>query len=127
MSSTSDCSRIMERGRTRNAAPTVNPQRGGGEPVQTFADVACTVCGCLCDDLEFAVEDERMVPLGGACHLPEPWIYALNDCRPPAASIEGEEATFDAAVEQAEQILRKSLNPLIFGLSRSSSRGQRAA
>ena len=95
--------------------------------VQTFSDVACTVCGCVCDDLELKIKDERILQARGACKLAEPWFFALNDRHPAAASIEGRAATFEAAIERAAHILRGSTNPLIFGLSRSSTRGQRAA
>jgi formylmethanofuran dehydrogenase subunit B len=95
--------------------------------VQTFSDVACTVCGCVCDDLVLVIKDERIVEANGACKLAEPWFAALNECRPAAASVEGQVTTHEAALARAASILRDSTNPLIFGLSRSSTRGQRAA
>jgi formylmethanofuran dehydrogenase subunit B len=94
---------------------------------QTFSDVACTVCGCVCDDLELVVKDDRILQAKGACKLAEPWFAALNDRRPAAASVEGQATTHEAAIERAARILRESTNPLVFGLSRSSTRGQRAA
>jgi formylmethanofuran dehydrogenase subunit B len=95
--------------------------------VQTFSDVACTVCGCVCDDLVLRIKDERIVEAHGACKLAVPWFAALNDCRPAAASVEGNETTHEAAIARAASILRECRNPLVFGLSRSSTRGQRAA
>jgi formylmethanofuran dehydrogenase subunit B len=97
------------------------------DAVQTFSDVACTVCGCVCDDLELQIKNERVVLARGACKLAEPWFAALNDRRPAAALVEGEPTTFEAAIDRAAYILRESTNPLVFGLSRSSTRGQRAA
>jgi formylmethanofuran dehydrogenase subunit B len=94
---------------------------------QTHTDIACTVCGCLCDDLEFDVAGGRIVAARRACSLAEPWIFGLNDRRPAAAAIAGAEATYEAALARAAAILRGSGNPLIFGLSRSSTQGQRAA
>lgn len=91
------------------------------------SDIACTVCGCVCDDLEFRIDGDRIVPLRGACQLAEPWFAALNDCQPPPAAIEGCTTKYEAAIERAADILRASRNPLIFGLSRSSTPGQRAA
>ena len=81
----------------------------------------------MCDDLEFEIDGDRIAHVRRACTLAEPWIYSLNDSRPPAASIEGRETSVDAALERAIRILRDSRNPLIFGLSRSSTQGQRAA
>jgi formylmethanofuran dehydrogenase subunit B len=95
--------------------------------VQTFSDVACTVCGCVCDDLELDIKGERILQARGACKLAEPWFFALNHCQPAAAAIEGQAAPFEEAIARAAHILRGSTNPLIFGLSRSSTRGQRAA
>jgi len=47
--------------------------------------------------------------------------------QPPGAEIDGQSVPIDAAVEQAADLLSKSRYPLVFGLSRSSSDGQRAA
>ena len=41
---------------------------------QTFADVPCTVCGCVCDDLQVSVSEGRITPISGACKLAEPWF-----------------------------------------------------
>jgi formylmethanofuran dehydrogenase subunit B len=94
---------------------------------QTHSDIACTVCGCLCDDLELDVAGGRILQARGACTLAEPWLFGLNDARPATAAIAGAEAKYEAALKRAAAILRDSGNPLIFGLSRSSTPGQRAA
>jgi formylmethanofuran dehydrogenase subunit B len=39
---------------------------------QQIDNVACTLCGCVCDDLRITVEGERVVSAEGACHLAEP-------------------------------------------------------
>ena len=57
---------------------------------QTFSDVACTVCGCVCDDLRLTFAGERLTHAEGACQLAEPWFAALSNLPDrPAASIEG--------------------------------------
>lgn len=94
---------------------------------QTFSNVACTVCGCVCDDLELELTGDRLTPRHGACSLAEPWFRDLSDCRPYATTVTGAPATFAEAVSRAAAILRESRNPLIYGLSRSSTPGQRAA
>jgi formylmethanofuran dehydrogenase subunit B len=64
----------------------------------------------------------------GACHVAEPWFAALSNLPDrPMASIEGKAATLDQAVGRAAGILSESRAPLIWGLSRSSTGGQRAA
>ncbi len=45
----------------------------------------------------------------------------------PAAEIDGVPAALDAAYDRAAEILRLAKNPLIYGLSRSTTAGQRAA
>lgn len=94
---------------------------------QTVCDVACTVCGCVCDDLEFDVVGRQITEIRGACELAEPWLLAANEARPAAAMIEGAGVAFEPALTKAAGILSRSRNPLIFGLSRSSTPGQRAA
>ena len=95
---------------------------------QTFSDVACTVCGCVCDDLRVTFSRDRVSHVEGACRLAEPWFDSLTepDRRPPT-SIDGQPAPLAAAIERAAEILRASRAPLIWGLSRSSTAGQRAA
>jgi len=94
---------------------------------QTFSNVACTVCGCVCDDLEIEIARNRLTPRRGACSLAEPWFRDLSECPPLPTSVAGASAPLDNAITRAAEILRESRNPLIYGLSRSSTPGQRAA
>jgi formylmethanofuran dehydrogenase subunit B len=105
--------------------PQEQNNAGGG---QIFTDVACTVCGCVCDDLRVTVSGGRISRAEGTCHLAEPWFASLSEpsARPPAA-IMGKPAPLAQAIERAAEILRHSRAPLIWGLSRSSTAGQRAA
>jgi formylmethanofuran dehydrogenase subunit B len=95
--------------------------------VELFEHVACTVCGCVCDDLRITVEDERISKCEGACRLAEPWFLSQGSRQPPIALIEGQAVALDDAVDRAADILRAASSPLIYGLSRSSTEGQRAA
>ena len=92
-----------------------------------FEDVACTVCGCVCDDLRVTVENGRITEAVGACHLSEEWFLKQDSQQPPTAEIDGQEVLLDVAVERAAEILASAKWPLIYGLSRSSTEGQRAA
>ncbi|MEX0714392.1 MAG: formylmethanofuran dehydrogenase subunit B, partial [Pirellulales bacterium] len=94
---------------------------------QVFEDVACTVCGCVCDDLRLTVEKARIVRADGACKLAEPWFLSQDSRRPPAAEINGQAAPLQMALDQAARILDAARSPLVYGLSRSSTDGQRAA
>lgn len=95
--------------------------------MQRFENVACTVCGCVCDDLRVDVEAGRVVAAEGACHLARPWLSALNGSRPPAAEYEGRPVPLEAALARAAELLARADSPLIYGLGRSSTDGQRAA
>jgi formylmethanofuran dehydrogenase subunit B len=94
---------------------------------QQFENVACTQCGCVCDDLRISVENGRVVEARGACELAEPWYLAQGTRRPPPALIGGQAAPLETALDRAAAILGTSRAPLIYGLSRSSTQGQRAA
>lgn len=92
-----------------------------------FQDVACTVCGCVCDDLTIRVRNNEIVEVAPYCSLAAPWFERLRAARGPAVLVEGREADGTDAMDRAAQLLRESMAPLVFGLSRSSTAGQRAA
>lgn len=95
--------------------------------IQQFQNVTCPVCACLCDDLCVSVENDRIVRAERACSLAEPWFLQQNTQMRPVAEIDGQPASLDEALAAAREILSRSVAPLIYGLSRSSTEGQRAA
>ena len=94
---------------------------------ESFENIACTQCGCVCDDLRITVDNGRIVAAERACDMASAWYLAQETRRPPAASIDGKPAPVDAAFARAGEILARSSFPIIYGLSRSSTEGQRAA
>ena len=96
-------------------------------PQRTFTDVACTVCGCVCDDLRVVVDGERIVEAVGACELARPWFLGQSSQIGSRPEIDGSPVEWDAAYDRAAAILKDSRAPLIYGLSRSTTEGQRAA
>jgi formylmethanofuran dehydrogenase subunit B len=103
---------------------TVNEKDGS----QAYSDVACTVCGCVCDDLRVTVEQNRISQVEGVCKLAQPWFAALSaESTRSSAMVDGRAVSLAEAVERAAEILDNSRAPLIWGLSRSSTAGQRAA
>lgn len=90
-------------------------------------DFACTVCGCVCDDLRLTINQGRITEAVGACQLSRQWFLDQDSRSPAVAEIDGREATLEAAIDRAAGILRRARYPLIYGLSRSSTPGQRAA
>jgi len=100
---------------------------GTRSSVEVIENVACTVCGCVCDDLRITLEGGRIARAEGACRLAEPWFLGQDTLQPPVAQIAGQAASLEAALVRATDILRTASSPLIYGLSRSSTEGQRAA
>ncbi|MDA0657385.1 MAG: formylmethanofuran dehydrogenase subunit B [Planctomycetota bacterium] len=90
-------------------------------------DVACTVCGCVCDDLTVHLDGENIAQVDHACTLAQPWFAALQWSPPPVARVQRQSVPLFDAITSAADILRSSHAPLVFGLSRSSTQGQRAA
>src|SRR5205085_6438236 len=96
-------------------------------PLKVVEHFACTVCGCVCDDLRLTVSGERIVRAENACFLAEPWLLGLNSDFPAVAEIEGQPVALESAVARAADILGEARYPLIYGLARSSTEGQSAA
>jgi formylmethanofuran dehydrogenase subunit B len=92
-----------------------------------MTDLACTGCGCVCDDLEVLVEENRVVDVTGACNLVRDWYLQLDAGPACWSHVGGQPASPDDAIRRAAELLRTSRQPLIFGLSRSATDGQRAA
>jgi len=88
----------------------------------------CTFCGCTCDDIELHIEENSIVKAKNACSLGDSWFrYHAAESVYPAAIIDGQPSTLDAAVEKAADILARSDYPLIYGLSNTTCEAQRAA
>ncbi len=98
-----------------------------GPPLQVIQNVACTGCGCVCDDLRLTVSGERIVRAEGACMLAEPWLLGQNAALPSAVEVEGQPVPPEAAIVRAALLLQQARYPLIYGLARSSTEGQCAA
>lgn len=90
-------------------------------------DIACTRCGCICDDLAITVENDRVVKADRACALAESWFLEQGAHHPPPATLNGRSVKFETGINRAAEILFAARYPLVYGLSRSSTDGQRAA
>jgi formylmethanofuran dehydrogenase subunit B len=99
----------------------------GIRSLKHFDNIACTVCGCVCDDLRVTVEGGHVVQTQGTCPLSERWFLTQGTRQPPAAEVDGRAVPLNEAVSRAAALLRAAKSPLIYGLSRSSTEGQRAA
>lgn len=88
--------------------------------------VACTFCGCLCDDLVVEVDDNRIMKVRRAC-VNGMGVFTEYDPTPRRPTVSGREVEWEEAVEEAADILKKADSPLIYGLSSSAIEGQRKA
>jgi formylmethanofuran dehydrogenase subunit B len=93
--------------------------------------VVCPICGCLCDDLEVTVEDNKIVKMKNGCAVCEAkMVHGYNSeerILKPLIRKEGKlvPVTMDEAVHKAAQILTDAKYPLLFGWSSSTSEAQR--
>lgn len=95
--------------------------------MKIITDVACPACGCVCDDLRITCEGNRPVKIEPPCPLAERWYARIGSATPPPAEIAGHPVSREQAIAHAAHILAQAKSPLIYGLSRSSTAGQRAA
>lgn len=92
-----------------------------------FTDVACPMCGCVCDDLTVETDGQRVVHVERACSMAEPWFLNQTANGDAVAWIDGEMSPMESATERAVAILKEAHAPLIYGLSQSSTESQRVA
>lgn len=90
-------------------------------------NVACTGCGCVCDDLRLTVRGGRIARAERACPMAEQWLLAQDASADARAEAEGQRITVEAAIERSAQLLRSASLPLVYGLSQSTTAGQQAA
>jgi formylmethanofuran dehydrogenase subunit B len=90
-------------------------------------DATCTFCGCVCDDMELTVENNRITKAKNACVLGKAWFFNHHIEDRPDATIDGQPVTYEAAFDKAAEILLNAKNPLTYGMSDSTSEAQRVA
>src|SRR5438270_12823547 len=90
-------------------------------------NATCTFCGCVCDDMELTVEDNKITKAKNACVLGKAWFLNHHIEERPVATIQGQPATLEAAIERAAQILTSARYPLVYGLSDTTCQAQRVA
>lgn len=93
--------------------------------MEKVQDVVCNFCGCLCDDLEVTVEENRITRVSRACAIGRNRL--LTPVEPARCRVEGREASLAAAITAAASIMKKAKNPLIYGLSSTTCEAQKKA
>lgn len=96
-------------------------------PLKVVSDATCTFCGCVCDDMELTVENNRITKAKNACVLGKAWFLNHHLEEGPVATIEGKPASLEEAVERAAQILTQANYPVTYGLSDTTCEAQRVA
>lgn len=89
--------------------------------------VVCPGCGCVCDDISIEFDAGEIKRFSPDCALGERWFRSHNVPAESTAQVNGNEVAFDQAVGRAAEVLAKADYPLVYGLSRSATPGQRAA
>ncbi len=90
-------------------------------------DAACTFCGCVCDDMELTVENNRITKAKNACVLGKAWFLNHHIDDRPDATIKGQPVSYEEAIEYAADILLNARNPVTYGLSDTTCEAQRVA
>lgn len=97
------------------------------ENAKVVADVTCTACGCVCDDIDLTVVDKKIVEAERACALGRSWFFTPAVAGRPVAMVDGQPATLEEGIERAAQILSSARYPIIYGLADTTCEAQRVA
>jgi len=90
----------------------------------TVTSVTCPVCGCLCDDIEVTVRDNRVVDVKNACAVSEAKFLSYYRHRRTSPLIRKKgrlaEASLDEAIQRSAEILAGASYPILYGWSNTS-------
>lgn len=89
-------------------------------------NVACTFCGCLCDDISVEVENSKIGRVRRVCPNGN-GLFVNYDPASRRPTIAGREVDWEEAVAEAARILVRADSPLIYGLSSTATEAQRKA
>src|ERR1700730_16159952 len=95
--------------------------------LKIVSNATCTFCGCVCDDMELTVEGHKITKAKNACVLGKAWFLNHNIEDRPVATIQGQPASLEDAIERAAQILANARYPIVYGLSETTCEAQRVA
>ena len=94
---------------------------------RVIPDATCTACGCLCDDMVLTVVGDRITEAQNACGLGRAWFLDQRIDDRPAATINGQPASYEQAISRAVERLLAAKSPLVYGLSATTSETQKVA
>jgi len=88
--------------------------------VTVHEDVVCAFCGCLCDDLQVEVENNRITKVSQVCTIGRnKLMHSLSDLA--SIRVNGQDSTLEEAYAEAARILVGAHSPLIYGLSSTTT------
>jgi formylmethanofuran dehydrogenase subunit B len=95
------------------------------EGTRAIQDVVCPFCGCLCDDLEVLVRNDRIVAVERACILSLSKFLNYERERIYSSTIRrdgcAKDVRMEEAIERAAQLLAESKYPVTYGWSTTSN------
>ncbi len=93
----------------------------------TFKDIVCTFCGCLCDDIIIEVDGEKIVKNTNGCAISKERFVGHMENRCLQPTVKGNPVTLEKAIQRAVEIIASSKRLLIYGLSSTENDAQREA
>jgi len=90
-------------------------------------DIVCPFCGCTCDDLDVAVEGDRVVEVERACDLGRGRFLAPRAAEEPICLIGAKPCAWEDGVRAAAEILTGARTPLIVGVEHLTCEAQSLA
>lgn len=89
-------------------------------------DVVCPFCGCLCDDLEITVENNRIVGVDNGCTLANAKFMGKERLGSPIRrTADGwEDISYDEAIQYTVDMLLDADRPLLYGWSGTHGEAQ---
>lgn len=97
------------------------------DAVSISSDHLCAACACCCDDLTLTVANGRASFNDNSCALARSRLAAATDDARPAALIDGQPASLEAAVARAADLLNQSRLPTVYGCMESTVETQALA
>lgn len=85
-----------------------------------ITDVLCSLCGCVCDDIEVEVEENQIKKVvRGACAVGRSKLLGHDRIKSPMVRENGElkECSYEDAIKKAADILAEARRPLLYGWS----------
>ena len=92
--------------------------------------VTCPICGCLCDDIELAVENNEVMAIKNGCSICESKFLGYKSehrIKTPLLRKDGKlvPVSMDEAIRKAAEILANANYPILYGWSSTSCEAQR--